>query len=110
MKSHTGHGKYVFPSVRTRSGSRPLSDIALLAALRSMGYGSDEMTVHGFRHTASTLLNESGLWSGDAIERQLAHVEKNRIRGTYNHAEYLPERRRMMQWWADYLDELRAKT
>jgi integrase len=75
-----------------------------------MGYGSDEMTVHGFRHTASTLLNESGLWSGDAIERQLAHVEKNRIRGTYNHAEYLPERRRMMQWWADYLDELRAKT
>jgi integrase len=107
LKTHTGHGRYVFPSIRTRSGSRPLSDMALLAALRSMGYGSDEMTVHGFRHTASTLLNESGLWSGDAIERQLAHVEKNRIRGTYNHAEYLPERRKMMQWWADYLDGLR---
>ncbi|MDR1019631.1 MAG: integrase arm-type DNA-binding domain-containing protein, partial [Synergistaceae bacterium] len=80
LRGHTGHGKHVFPSVRTRSGSRPLSDLALLTALRTMGYGPDEMTVHGFRHTASTLLNESGMWSGDAIERQLAHVEKNKIR------------------------------
>jgi integrase len=108
MQPLTGHGRYVFPSYRTRSGSRPMSDNALVAALRSMGYSGDEMTAHGFRHTASTLLNESGLWSGDVIERQLAHVEKNKVRRVYNAAEYLPVRREMMQWWADYLDELKA--
>jgi integrase len=104
----TGHGRYIFPSHRSRSGSRPLSDNALIAALRSMGYSNDEMTAHGFRHTASTLLNESGLWNGDAIERQLAHIDRNRIRAVYNAAEYLPVRRQMMQWWADYLDKLRG--
>jgi integrase len=110
MRGISGHGIYIFPSARTRSGSRPLSDNALVAALRSMGYSGEEMTAHGFRHTASTLLNESGMWSGDAIERQLAHADRNKIRAVYNAAEYLPERRRMMQWWADYLDGLRALT
>ena len=107
MMDISGHGRYVFPSARTRNGSRPLSDSALLAALRSLGYSGDEMTAHGFRHTASTLLNESGLWSSDAIERQLAHVDRNKIRAIYNAAEYMPERRKMMTWWADYLDELK---
>lgn len=107
MRDISGHGRYIFPSARTSSGSRPLSDAALVAALRSMGYSGDDMTAHGFRHTASTLLNESGLWSGDAIERQLAHTDKNKIRAVYNAAEYLPERRKMMQWYADYLDGLK---
>jgi integrase len=100
----TGDGKFVFPSPRTRS--RPLSNVALLAALRRMGYGQGTVTVHGFRSSASTLLNEQG-WRPDAIERQLAHGERNLVRAAYNHAEYLPERRLMMQGWANYLDELR---
>ena len=101
----TGSGKYLFPSVR--SLNRPMSDNTVLAALRRMGYGRDEMSGHGFRTTASTLLNEMG-WSADAIERQLAHAERDEIRGAYNRAEYLAERRRMMQAWADYLDGLIA--
>lgn len=100
----TGRGKYVFPSPRT--GNRPMSDNAVLAALRRMGYEKDEMSGHGFRSMASTLLNEQG-WNRDAIERQLAHTEKNSVRASYNFAEYLPERRKMMQSWADYLDSLR---
>lgn len=108
MQRFTGHGRYVFPSARTPSGSRPMSDMAMLAALRGMGYSKEEMTAHGFRHTASTLLNESGLWSPDAIERQLAHIDRNKIRAVYNYAEYLPERRKMMQWWADSLDRFRT--
>jgi integrase len=100
----TGKGKYVFPSPRT--GNRPMSDNAVLAALRRMGYEKDEMSGHGFRSMASTLLNEQG-WNRDAIERQLAHTEKNSVRASYNFAEYLPERRKMMQSWADYLDSLR---
>ena len=100
----TGKGKYVFPSPRT--GNRPMSDNAVLAALRRMGYDKDEMSGHGFRSMASTLLNEQG-WNRDAIERQLAHTEKNSVRASYNFAEYLHERRKMMQSWADYLDSLR---
>lgn len=99
----TGNGKYVFPSLRTFS--RPMSNNAVLAALRRMGYAKDEMTGHGFRSMASTLLNEQG-WNRDAIERQLAHAERNNIRTAYNYAEYLPERKRMMQHWADYLDSI----
>lgn len=101
----TGSGRYVFPC--ERSLARPMSENTLLACLRRLGYGKDEMTPHGFRHMASTLLNEQG-WNRDAIERQLAHVEKNAVRRAYNHAEHLPERRRMMQAWADYLDGLKA--
>src|SRR6202789_57562 len=100
----TGDGKYVFPSPRSRT--RPLSNVALLAALRRMGYEQGTLTVHGFRTTASTLLNEQG-WRPDAIERQLAHGERDHVRAVYNHAEYLRERKLMMQDWADYLDVLR---
>ena len=99
----TGNGRYVFPSLRA-AGS-PLSDVAILAALRRLGYGKEQMTAHGFRAMASTLLNEQG-WHRDAIERQLAHAERNAIRAAYNRAEHLPERRQMMQAWSDYLDGL----
>lgn len=104
LQPYTGHGQYLFPSVRT--AQRPISDVTLLAALRRMGFTKEEMTVHGFRALASTLLNEQG-YNRDWIERQLAHGERNSIRAAYNYAEYLPERRRMMQEWADYLDELK---
>ncbi len=100
----TGDGKYLFPSPRT--SDRPMSDNAILSALRRMGYTGDQMTGHGFRSMASTLLNEQG-WHRDAIERQLAHAERDSIRAAYNYAEHMPERRRMMQSWADYLEELR---
>lgn len=101
----TGRGRYVFPGLRT--DERPMSENAVLAALRRMGYAKDQMTGHGFRSIASTLLNEQG-WSSDAIERQLAHAERDKTRAAYNRAEYLAERRKMMQFWGDYLDGLRA--
>jgi integrase len=85
-----------------------LSENTLNVALRALGYGSDQMTAHGFRSTASTLLNEQG-FNRDWIERQLAHGERDKVRGSYNYAEYLADRRRMMQAWADYLDELRTR-
>lgn len=107
LREITGHCKYLFPSMRT--DRRPMSDNTVNAALRRLGYGKDEMTAHGFRSMASTLLNELG-WKADAIERQLAHGERNKIRAAYNFAEFLPERRLMMQAWADYLDGLRADT
>lgn len=104
LSAYTGTGQYLFPSLRT--ATRPMSENTVLAALRRLGYSSDEMTGHGFRSMASTLLNEHG-WNRDAIERQLAHAERNNIRAAYNYAEYLPERRKMMQWWADYLYKLK---
>ena len=85
-----------------------MSENTLNAALRRLGYGSDEMTAHGFRSMASTLLNEQG-YNRDAIERQLAHCERDGIRAAYNYADYLPARRKMMHAWADYLDELRLE-
>jgi integrase len=102
----TGSGRYMFPSARTPNGERCMSENAVLAALLRMGYGKDEMTGHEFRSMASTLLNEKG-WHRDAIERQLAHAERNAVRAAYNYAEHLPERRKMMQAWADYLEGLR---
>src|SRR5699024_5553748 len=99
----TGNGRYLFPSVRSRE--RCMSNNTVNAALRRMGYTKEEITGHGFRHMASTLLNEAN-WNKDAIERQLAHKDPT-MRGVYNAAEYLPERTQMMQWWADYLDDLR---
>lgn len=105
LRPLTGGGRYVFPS--TRSAQRPMSENTVNGALRRLGYSKDEMTGHGFRSIASTTLNEQG-WHPDAIERQLAHAERNAVRGAYNYAEHLPERRRMMQAWADYLDKLRA--
>ncbi len=100
----TGAGQYVFPS--SRGDGRPMSDNTIRTALKSLGYDSDVMTAHGFRTTASTLLNEQG-WSPDAIERQLAHAPRDQVRAAYNRAQYLDERRRMMQSWADYLDCLK---
>jgi len=99
----TGRDKYVFPSNRTIT--RPMSENTVNAALRRMGYTKDEMTGHGFRSMASTILNEQG-WHGDAIERQLAHSEGNGVRAAYNYAQHMPERKKMMQAWADYLDGL----
>ena len=101
----TGRDKYVFPSNRTIT--RPMSDNTVNAALRRMGYTKDEMTAHGFRSMASTILNEQG-WNRDAIERQLAHSEKDGVRAAYNYAQHMPERKKMMQAWADYLDGLAA--
>lgn len=100
----TGHGRYVFPS--ERGGGRPMSENTVNAALRRMGYSKEEMTGHGFRSLASTLLHELGLPHA-VIERQLAHGERNKVSAAYNFAEHLPERREMMQQWADYLEVLK---
>ena len=105
LQPFTGDRRFLFPSFR--GDDRPISDVALLAALRRMGYTKEQMCVHGFRSMASTLLNEQG-YNRDWIERQLAHGERNSIRAAYNYAEYLPERRKMMNEWATYLDGLRA--
>lgn len=101
----TSKSRYIFPSVRSLRD--PMSENTVNAALRRLGYGTDDMTGHGFRSMASTLLHEMG-WTSDAIERQLAHAERNPIKAAYNRAEHLPERRRMMQAWADYLDKLKT--
>jgi integrase len=101
----TGRFPFAFPSVRSRF--RAMSENTITAALRRMGYSGQDMTGHGFRSMASTLLNEQG-WNGDAIERQLAHGERDAVRAAYNYAEHLTERRRMMQAWADYLDQLKS--
>ena len=101
----TGAGQFLFPSIRTIE--RPISDMTLVAGLRRMGFAKDEMCAHGFRAMASTLLNEQG-YPADVIEKQLAHSPRDKIRGVYNRAEYLPERRKMIQEWADYLDGLKT--
>jgi integrase len=101
----TGNWQYVFPNQHKPSGH--MSENTLLYALYRMGYHS-RATGHGFRSTASTILNEND-FPPDVIERQLAHSERDKVRAAYNHAQYLPERRKMMQWWADHLDELAAK-
>lgn len=106
LQPHTGEGRYVFPGVR--SYSRPMSENTINAALRRLGYDKDEMTGHGFRSMASTILHEQG-WPHEAIERQLAHAERNKVSAAYNYAEHLPKRREMMQAWADYLDQLKAE-
>ena len=103
-KQITGRGRFVFPSVRT--DDRPMSENSINAALRAMGYAKDKMTGHGFRTMASTLLHERG-FASDVIERQLAHSESNKVKAAYNRAAHLPERKTMMQAWANYLDKLR---
>jgi integrase len=105
LKPLTGFGDFVFPSLLTLT--RPMSNNTVNSALRRLGYTSDEMTGHGFRSMASTLLNEQG-FPPDVIELQLAHAERNKVRAAYNKAQRLAERRKMMQAWADYLDGLRA--
>ena len=106
LRPLTGEHSYLFPSLL--STTRPMSENTINAALRRLGYSGHEMTGHGFRSMAATRLNEMG-WNSDAIERQLAHAESNKVREAYTHAaQYLDERTRMMQAWADYLDGLRA--
>ncbi|MEO9834881.1 MAG: tyrosine-type recombinase/integrase, partial [Marinomonas sp.] len=97
---------YVFPSVRTRT--RPMSDNTMNAALRRLGYTSNEMTAHGFRAMASTLLNESGKWHADAIERALAYGDQDRTRAAYHRGAHWKERVEMAQWWSNYLARLRT--
>jgi len=99
------YSSYLFPSLR--SVKRPMSENTINAALRRLGYAQDEMTGHGFRAMAATLLNEMGLWHPDAIERQLAHCDNNAVRRAYTRGEYWEERVRMMQHWSDHLDFLR---
>jgi integrase len=99
------YSKYLFPSLR--SVAKPMSENTINAALRRLGFAQDEMTAHGFRAMAATLLNEMGIWNPDAIERQLAHCDNNSVRRAYARGEYWDERVRMMQHWSDYLDLLR---
>jgi integrase len=101
----TGSGRFIFPSLRTNT--RPISEGTLNAAIRRIGFSKEEMTGHGFRTMASTLLNEQG-WHPDLIELQLAHAERNKVRAAYNRAQRLDERRKMMQAYADYLDGLKT--
>lgn len=101
-----GGTKYVFPSLIT--SIKPMSENTINMGLRRMGYTNEEMTAHGFRSTASTLLNESGLWSADAIEKALAHKGGDSVRAIYHRGKHWDERVKMAQWWSDYLDELKA--
>ena len=103
LYNFTGRSQWLFPSAR--SDGRPMSDGTIRVALRTLGYGKEEITPHGFRAMASTVLNENG-FEPDIIERQLAHVQGNQVRAAYNHAQYLEQRRDMMQWWGDWLSEL----
>jgi integrase len=100
----TGPNGWVFPGNRTNG--EPMSENTVNAALRRLGYSRAVMTAHGFRGMASTMLHELG-WPSDVVERQLSHAERNTVKAAYNHAEHLPERRRMMQAWADHLNKLR---
>jgi len=104
LRPISGAGRFLFPG---RNRDKPISNNTMLFALYRLGY-KGKMTGHGFRAVASTILNESGLFRPDVIERQLAHCERNEVRGAYNRAEYLPERKKMMQAWADNLDKLKA--
>jgi integrase len=106
LQPFTGHGKYVFPSIRTTArGDVPMSENTIVAALRRLGFGKDEMCAHGFRGMASTILNEQE-WSPDVIELSLAHSPKDSVRSAYNHAKFLSKRRELAQHWADWLDGL----
>jgi integrase len=102
LQKHTGNRQHLFPN--QHNPAKCMSENTMLFALYRMGYHS-RTTGHGFRATASTILNEHG-FAPDMIERQLAHCERNKVRAAYNHAQYLPERRKMMQWWADHIDTL----
>jgi integrase len=107
LKKLSGKSAYVFPSME--GWRKPMSKNTMLYALYAMGY-KGKATGHGFRATASTIFYESGLFEGDVIERQLAHQERNRVVAAYNHAQHLPARAKMMQWWADYLDKTALKS
>jgi integrase len=102
-----GLGEYVFPSLLTLT--RPMSNNTVNTALRRLGYTKEQITGHGFRSMASTLLNEQG-FHPDLTELRLAHAERNKVRAAYNKAQRLAERRTMMQAWADHIDSLRGST
>ena len=102
----TGGGRYIFPKLG--SALKPMCENAVNGALRRMGYGPDAMTAHGFRSTASSLLNESGKWSADAIERALSHADHNQVRAVYHRGAHWSERVEMAQWWSDHLDTLKV--
>jgi integrase len=106
MRTLSGPSGYIFPSLRSRA--RPMSENTINAGLRRLGYASDEMTAHGFRAMASTLLNESGKWHPDAIERALAHGDSDKVRAAYHRGAHWNERVEMAQWWSDHLDGLRG--
>jgi integrase len=106
LRSLARGSEFLFPALHTTK--RPLSDNTLNVALRRLGFEHDEMTSHGFRAMASTLLNESGIWHPDAIERALAHGERNKVRAAYHRGAHWAERVQMAQWWSDYLDQLRV--
>ncbi|MFL5020165.1 MAG: tyrosine-type recombinase/integrase [Rhizobium sp.] len=108
MQDLFGGKPQVFPSMM--SGKNLLSENSMNSALRRMGVGEEEHTAHGFRSSASSILNESGAFSADAIEAQLAHLDTREVRRIYNRATYWDERVKMMQWWADMLDEERMRT
>jgi integrase len=107
LRPITGNHRHLFASLLKRG--QPIATNRLNAALREAGFASDEVSAHGFRAMASTILNESGKWSPDVIELQLAHQERNKVRAAYNRARRWPERFEMMQWYADYLDGLRDR-
>lgn len=104
LKMLTGHRPLVFPSIQ--SPKRPMSENTMNAALRRLGFTNDEMTAHGFRATASTLLNESGRWLPDAIEAELGHVGADRVRNAYHRATYWDERARMAEWWGKEIEKM----
>lgn len=110
IQAITGHGKYVFPSPRVLDGSRPLSNSAVLVALRTLGYSKKEMTGHGFRAAARTMLDERLHFRIDLIEAQLAHTVRDPLGRAYNRTQYLQERHEMMQAWSDYLDKLKEQS
>src|SRR5690606_33679158 len=103
----TGGGIYVFPSARSPKGDRPMSDNAILAAMRRMDIEKEEMTGHGFRAAARTILDEHLGFRPDIIEHQLAHAVRDTNGRAYNRTKHLEDRKKMMQAWADYLDDLR---
>ncbi len=103
----TGQRTLVFPGLG--SADKPISENTINGALRRLGYGQTEASAHGFRASASTLLNESGKWSSDAIERQLGHIDNNGVRRAYARGEYWDERVKMMHWWAGHLDQLKSQ-
>jgi integrase len=107
LQAITGKGRFLFPSVR--SAARYMSENTINAALRRLGFAQEEMTAHGFRSTASSILNECGLWNPDAIERQLAHVDGGSVRRAHARADFWDERVRMMAWWADKCQEMRGR-
>ncbi len=108
LKPLTENGRYVFPSARNPKGDKPMSDNAILVAMRRMGISKEEMSGHGFRAMARTILDEVLCFCPDYIEHQLAHAVRDSNGRAYNRTAHLPERKKMMQEWANYLDKLKA--